>query len=280
MNIIQIAETLNEKAKNHRIGEIQTIRYKMGRQDKNAIQRLFYISPKTLEYWGNWVLLFGGIKEFLFCIHLDKANRLWYGLSLPLKDKGMFGFFNKKNLMNYVSSINSLIKNSPDLFSEYSMWYEIKEGISNVSKAGKILPEQLEDSGAVFIGNSIEIEKLDYEQILNTFDKMLEIYIKVNTGNSDSTYESLKNYEPPAKPKQIRKWSNEAIRYTEDNLCDLTFGVDRETKIVCLEREAGTFGHIELNDALSKTYRVIDKDGNVEFFSNVHDLTNASWVLD
>jgi hypothetical protein len=78
----------------------------------------------------------------------------------------------------------------------------------------------------------------------------------------------------------IKIWSNEAIRYTEDNLCDLTFGVNPETKNVCLKREDGTFGHIELNDALSKTYRVIDKDGNVEFFSTAHDLTNAGWVLD
>jgi len=281
MDIIQIAEVLNEKAKGHRIGEIQTIRYKIGRQDKKAIQKLFYISQSSLKYWGNWVLLFGGVKEFLFCLYLDNADHLWYGLSLPLKDKGMFDLNNDtKRLKEYVERINLLLNDSPNIFSGYSMWYEMEKEIKSCDKVAKILPEQLENAEAVFIGNSIKIEKLDYDLILGTFDKMLDIYIKVNTGNFEANYESLRNYEPPPKPRQIQEWSDNLIQETEQVLEDLSFVGNPERGGVCMKKNDGTFGVISFMNVLNRKYIVDDEDGNTESYLSIRDLIRAGWVLD
>jgi hypothetical protein len=78
----------------------------------------------------------------------------------------------------------------------------------------------------------------------------------------------------------LRIWSDETREYTEDCLRNLEFGVNPITKNVCMKREDGTFGYIELKDALSKTYRVVSEDGEDEFYSSVYDLTRAGWALE
>jgi hypothetical protein len=79
---------------------------------------------------------------------------------------------------------------------------------------------------------------------------------------------------------RVKIWNDEVLRYTEQALQDLEFGVNPETKNVCLKREDRSYGYIELKDALNKTYKVISYDGRVEFFQSVYDLTKAGWVLD
>lgn len=280
MDLIEIAETLNEKSKGYRMGEIQKIRYKMGLQDKKAIQKLFYISPDTLKYWGNWIFLFGGVKEFLFCLHLDRKNNLWFGLSLPLKNKGMFVHNNKKKLMVLVERINVMLLKCPALFSEYLMWCENNDGISNISGVQNISAEILDNVSSLFIGKSMEICNINFDTILNTFDKMLDIYIKINTGNLEADYESLIDYEPPPKPKTIREWSDELIQISKNALEDLTFGCDPRRGVVCLKKNDGSSGVISLENALNHVYHVVDDDGNAETFSTVDDLIEAGWVLD
>ena len=280
MDLIEIAETLNEKSKEHRIGGIQTIRYKIGRQEKKAIQQLFYIRPDTLNYWGNWILLLGGVKEFLFCLHLDKENNLWYGLSLPLKNKGMFVHNDRKKLIGLVEKINTLLFNCPAFFSEYSMWRENDNGIGNITDVQEISAESLDGASSLFIGKSMEINNIDFETILDTFDKMLDIYIKINTGNLEADYASLSNYEPPPKPKTIREWSDELIQNSRDALETLTFGVDPIRRVVCLKKNDGSYGVISFENATNHVYHVIDDDGNAETFSTVDELIEAGWVLD
>jgi hypothetical protein len=166
------------------------------------------------------------------------------------------------------------------LLSEYFLWCEKEEKISSISKAGNISSEYLEGAGAVFVGKSVEVKNVDYEQILDEFDKMLEIYIRVNIGSFDANYESLKNYEPPPKPKQISEWGEETIKGTEKALEELTFGINPIYGGVCLKRNDGTFGHISVGNAFKHNYLVVDNDDKTESFLTVQDLTKAGWVLD
>jgi hypothetical protein len=85
---------------------------------------------------------------------------------------------------------------------------------------------------------------------------------------------------PLSANSRIRIWSDEILRYTEQALQDLEFGVNPETKHVCLKREDRSYGYIELTDALNKTYRVVSGNDQIEFFESVYDLTKAGWVLD
>jgi hypothetical protein len=78
----------------------------------------------------------------------------------------------------------------------------------------------------------------------------------------------------------LRIWSEETRKYTEETLKNLDFGVNPLTKNVSMKREDGSFGYIELKDALNNSYRVVSEDGTVEFFTTVYDLTKAGWALD
>ncbi|AEF86612.1 hypothetical protein TREPR_0623 [Treponema primitia ZAS-2] len=280
MKITQIGEILNEKAKTHRIGEIQVIRYKMGLQGKKAIQRLFLISEDTLQWWGNWVLLFGGHRDFMFSLSLDSTDRLWYGLSFPLQNKGMYAFRrDDPKLKKCYKSFNKLYDKSPDLFSDYTMWREVNRSIVDITQVQKINNKTSDGVEAIFIGKAVKLNDIDYEEILTTFDNMIGIYIKVNSGDLEASYENLK--EPPPKPKEIWPWSDEVIKRTLNDLPDLVFGVDLETRSrVMLKRNDGTYGHITLVNALNRVYTVVDKDENVEYYSDVHEMVKAGWVLD
>jgi len=47
-----------------------------------------------------------------------------------------------------------------------------------------------------------------------------------------------------------------------------------------MKREDGSFGYIELKDALNNKYTVISENGMIEHFESVYDLTRAGWALD
>jgi hypothetical protein len=113
----------------------------------------------------------------------------------------------------------------------------------------------------------------------------LSLYNK--NGRQGGVYTYSKNQEcwsfkaaPLSANSRVRIWSDKTLRYTEQALQDLEFGIDPETKNVCLKREDRSYGYIELKDALNRTYRVISRDGRVEVFQSVYDLTKAGWALD
>ena len=75
-------------------------------------------------------------------------------------------------------------------------------------------------------------------------------------------------------------WSDELKEYTEDLLSNLTFGVNPRTNNVSMKRDDGSFGYIELSNALSNKYIVVSEDGNIEHFQTVNDLIDAGWAID
>jgi hypothetical protein len=85
---------------------------------------------------------------------------------------------------------------------------------------------------------------------------------------------------PLNKNSSIKIWSDENRQYTEKTLQDLSFGTNQMTKNVSMKREDGSFGYIELKDALNNNYTVVSEDDRIEYFKSVYDLTKAGWVLD
>ena len=75
-------------------------------------------------------------------------------------------------------------------------------------------------------------------------------------------------------------WSEETRKYTEEALKNLEFGINPATGKVSMKREDGSFGFIELKDALSNNYIVHSQNGRVEHFKNVYLLTRAGWAID
>jgi len=143
----------------------------------------------------------------------------------------------------------------------------------------------------IFIGPYVNIIKGEYDWVgtEGTFGDygagFLELYESNGFLGGKYTYNTKnkkwKFKEIPLKSNStIRVWSEETRKYTEETLKNLEFGVNPLTKNVCLKREDGSFGYIELKNALNNIYTVVSENGMVVNYSNVYDLTRAGWVLD
>jgi hypothetical protein len=164
-----------------------------------------------------------------------------------------------------------------------------------------ILPETLREiwTGAFYankiskitIGPHVNIIEGEYDdfQPCGTFGDYGASFLKLykENGRLGGKYTYNKklekwNFKPIPLPENstITIWSDETRRYTIETLRDLAFGVNPITKNVSMKREDGSFGHIELSDALNHNYKIVSENGKIEFFRSVYDLTNAGWALD
>ena len=143
----------------------------------------------------------------------------------------------------------------------------------------------------ITIGPHVNIIKGEYDETRpgGTFGdygaSFLELYESNGFLGGKYTYDSKMNtwdfVEIPLRANSsIRIWSDETRKYTEETLKNLDFGVNPITKNVSMKREDGSFGHIELKDALSNKYIVVSENGEIEYFRNVYELTRAGWALD
>lgn len=144
----------------------------------------------------------------------------------------------------------------------------------------------------ISIGPHVNIIKGEYDELHltegtfgNYGTSFLELYESNGFLGGKYTYNTKKeiwNFEeiPLKANSPIRIWSEETRKYTEETLKNLEFGVNPITKNVSLKREDGSFGYIELKDALNNKYTVISENGSIEYFVSVYDLTRAGWALD
>jgi len=85
---------------------------------------------------------------------------------------------------------------------------------------------------------------------------------------------------PLKRNSSLRIWSEETRKYTEESLKNLEFGINKITKNVSMKREDGSFGYIEIGNALNNIYTVVSEDDTIEHFNSVKELTKAGWILD
>ena len=143
----------------------------------------------------------------------------------------------------------------------------------------------------ISIGPHVNIIKGEYDWVgkVGTFGdfgaSFLELYESNGFLGGKYTYntknEIWKFKEIPLSANSpIRIWSEETRKYTEETLINLEFGINPLTKNVCLKREDGSYGYIELKNALNKKYIVESENGSSLYYSSVYDLTRAGWALD
>jgi hypothetical protein len=77
-----------------------------------------------------------------------------------------------------------LYNSNPELFVGYKIWYYNGNGRSKTERIHEIGSELLNPHTFIFFGKLISIMNIDYDEILQTFDKMLPIYKYVINGRS------------------------------------------------------------------------------------------------
>lgn len=172
MNIKEIAHKINEKSKEYRVGEFQDLRKKIKGLSRKAGSTIF--SDQTISD-DSWAFHYGGRKEIQFNIGIEEEG-LRYGIAFSLETSRSLP--NLSILYPKILKLNSLIRNEPDLFVDYKMWHW-RDTRSEITDVYEIDDKLVQNRTFIFIGKLMDIENINFHEILSTFDDLLSIYLEI-----------------------------------------------------------------------------------------------------
>jgi hypothetical protein len=182
MNIKEIAHELNAKAIGFEIGKLQALRKEIKALKKRAGNTIF--SENTI--FGDYAFHYGGRSEIQYNIGIENEG-LRYGLAFSLETSQSLP--NPSDLYPKILKLNCLIRERPEFFKSFRMWYYKGKERSDIYEVVEIGTELLSTNIFIFFGDISEEDKISIDGILETFDKLLWVYKTVETDN----YESIKS---------------------------------------------------------------------------------------
>jgi hypothetical protein len=180
MKISQIAYRLNELSSKYKIGKLQDIRKEIKNLKRKAGSLIFQDSSISEE---GWAFHYGGRKELQFNIGLEEEG-LRFGLAFSLETSQSLpdiGILYPK-----IYKLNCLIRKEPEKFSSYQMWYWKNNVRSEITEVREINSELVDNNTFIFFGKIVNEALIDSNEILMTFDELLNIYLEVENENNDS----------------------------------------------------------------------------------------------
>lgn len=189
--IKQIAEKINNLSVNYEIGRLQEIRKSIKNLSRKASSTIF--NNETISEDG-WAFHYGGRKELQFNIgYEDEGVR--YGIALSLETSRTLPSI--EILYPKLLRLNSLIANEPELFADYKMWFWQGGKRSEITNVFEIDESLTKNGTFIFVGKIMSINEIDFNEILETFDNLLKIYIDVenesNTGIAEIDSETAQD---------------------------------------------------------------------------------------
>lgn len=188
LNIPAIAKNLNELAAPHPIGKLQDIRTELKKLSHRPGDKIF--STHTTS--EKWAFHHGGRTELQFNIGAEGDNNddLRYGVAFSFEPSRSLKSIDV--LVPKVKFFNDFMDLNADEFSDMRMWHYRGRERSVDRPPGRI-PSGLVMKGVfVFLGNRQRTKRIDYEKILDDFDRLLPLYRYV---------ESRGATEPVPRPK-------------------------------------------------------------------------------
>ena len=171
LNIPTIANKLNELAVSHPIGALQAIRKELKRLKTQPGTKIF----NTQTTFEDWAFHYGGRTELQFNIgHADDEHgNLKYGVAFSFELSRTLPSIDI--LIPTVKFFNDFIELNAAELSDERMWH-YDEGRS-VDQPPAPIPSGLIKEGVfVFLGNRQPANSINYEKILDDFDRLLPLY--------------------------------------------------------------------------------------------------------
>ncbi|MFA6618276.1 MAG: hypothetical protein WCT23_04330 [Candidatus Neomarinimicrobiota bacterium] len=174
INVIEIAEVLNQKSIDYEIGSLQDIRKNLKKHKNKAGSSIFALKSKTVT--DKWACHYGGRAELQFNIGVEEDG-LRYGVAFSLETNQTLPNINL--LIPKIKKLNSLIEEMAEFFNQYEMWYDQKGNKSKRYQVRVIDSDLIVNETFIFIGKTMNYNSIDYDKILKTFDDFLPIYKEV-----------------------------------------------------------------------------------------------------
>jgi hypothetical protein len=171
------------------VSKLQEIRYKYLKKRPNTWSLFSEKSVKPLE---NYAFHAGGRTEFQFNIGQDwikKSEVFRYGLAFSLKEDQTLPD-SKSEFRPKIERFNNFIKDNPNFFDGYSLWYYTNGTFGKYYNKVKPIDNVLfQAENFIFIGKFInkdieEINGEDISTILDSFDYLIDAYEEVEFGKT------------------------------------------------------------------------------------------------
>lgn len=172
LNIPGIAKKLNELAPSHPIGKLQDIRTQLKKLSRRPGDKIFS-THTTFDYWA---FHHGGRTELQFNIGAEGDNNddLRHGVAFSFELSQTLKSIDV--LVPKVKFFNDFMELNGDEFSDMRMWHYGEEGRSVDRPPGPIPSSLVAEGVFVFLGNRQPAKRIDYEKILDDFDRLLPLY--------------------------------------------------------------------------------------------------------
>lgn len=178
MNISKIASELNRRSKMHPIGELQQIRKQIRKLKQAPTSNIF--SSSTIN--ERWAFHHGGRTELQFNIGIetiDHIDFLRYGVAFSFQTSQTLTSIDV--LIPKVRAFNEFIEYLSGSYADMRMWH-YQENVRSIDYMPSILPSELVSEGVfVFLGKRQKLGELDFESILDDFDRLLPLYKSVES---------------------------------------------------------------------------------------------------
>ena len=217
MTIQEIAYSLNEKSTDYEIGELQSIRKEIKGLARRAGSSIFVEGSTITE---DWACHYGGRKEMQFNIGKEDEG-FRYGLAFSLEPSP--SLTDPSILYPQIFKFNCLVRENPDFFRHYKMWYYQDGDRSDFFEVKEIWNNLITPRTFIFFGKIYEDDDINLDEVLQTFDDLLWVYKEVVTQTSETT---LNKDEEPSTDFVFNKKNRHLPRATSYSTIEREIDVD------------------------------------------------------
>jgi hypothetical protein len=177
MNVRELANVLNDAAKDFAIGKLQEIRKELRGLDRLPGRTIFASRSINDEWACHW----GGRTELQFNIGIDEGV-MRHGVAFSLEPSQALPTI--APLIPKIARFNEFVATQASKLAGYEMWHWENSGYrSENGPAQPISAELVEVGNFIFLGKIQPIEAINIEAVLNDFDYLLELYLFVEDTN-------------------------------------------------------------------------------------------------
>jgi len=212
VNIRDVAERINELAARFKMDDFQYVRKDIKKKKRPGSRKIF--SKKSI--FETYAYHSGGSTEIQYNIGYGKDGEFRYGLAFSLETRrSMYdiSIFEPK-----VERFNEFVTRNPHKFSGMWLWYCIDDD-SEYEEVKSIDWSSVQSGTFIFVGKFLDKELVqltaqDYEEVLGTFDELLDVYRYVE---SDSTVENISDFRLPEEVSGVDVFREGFVRQVSVN---------------------------------------------------------------
>lgn len=184
MQLSEIAEEINVRSAGYRMGSFQSLRKKL--KDLSSVPSYKIFTGQTIH--EEWAFHLGGRKELQFNIgleHLSEVLFFRHGVAFSLEtshtlpDVGI--------LLPKIERFNDYVRETASEFSDMQMWHWYGNERSDNYAIREIPGEFLQPGYFIFLGKLTNLMKVDIDDVLRDFDRLLNMYEYVEGGGTIRT---------------------------------------------------------------------------------------------